>query len=258
MQSFCCTHPTLHLVATLWVLKPPPGAIPGNRPADLTWAEAAALAILPNSPALVFPGRKQEILKKRRDDLLMRLYEREFFDSLTLVLALDEPLLGIPKSLPSKAPHLTDHFFVENRGSMIRTTIDPVLQEKATEIINSHQRDLSENYIFNSACLIMEVGSGNVLAYVGNSTLDEASAHGGDVDIIQSRRSTGSILKPILYAGMQQSGDILPNTLIADIPTRFQGFSPMNFDKSYSGGSRCSDGSFPITEYTSCKNASEI
>jgi penicillin-binding protein 1C len=207
----------------------------GKSSADLTWAEAAALAILPNSPALVFPGRNQELLKKRRDDLLRRLYERSFFDSLTLVLALDEPLPGSPKSLPSKASHLTDYFFARNRGRVIRTTINPVLQEKATEIINTHQKDLSENYIFNSACIIIEVESGNVLAYVGNSTLEEASAHGGDVDIIWSKRSTGSILKPILYAAMQQSGDLLPNTLIADVPTRFQGFSPMNFDKSYSG-----------------------
>ena len=81
----------------------------------------------------------------------------------------------------------------------------------------------------------MDVETGNVLAYVGNSTLDEAARHGGDVDIIRSLRSTGSILKPILYAGMQQSGDILPNSLIPDIPTRFPGFSPKNFDKSYSG-----------------------
>ena len=74
-----------------------------------------------------------------------------------------------------------------------------------------------------------------MLAYVGNSTLEEAIHHGGDVDIIRSFRSTGSILKPILYAGMQQSGDILPNSLVADIPTRFPGFSPKNFDQSYRG-----------------------
>ena len=207
----------------------------GKSSADLTWAEAAALAILPNSPAFVFPGRNQEILKTRRDDLLKRLHEREYIDSLTVVLALDEPLPGEPKSLPSKAPHLTDHFFMNNRGEMIRTTIDPALQERATEIINTHQKDLAENYIFNSACIIVEVETGNVLAYVGNSTLEDAPAHGGDVDIIRSLRSTGSILKPLLYAGMQQSGDILPNTLIADVPTRFSGFSPKNFDQSYNG-----------------------
>jgi penicillin-binding protein 1C len=207
----------------------------GKSSADLTWAEAAALAILPNSPALVFPGRNQEILKDRRDDLLRRLQKREYFDTLTLSLALEEPLPGEPKSLPSKAPHLTDHFFINSKGKMIRTTIDPALQERVTEIVNARQRDLSSNFIFNSACLIVEVETGNVLAYVGNSTLDDAGAHGGDVDIIRSLRSTGSILKPFLYAGMQQSGDILPNSLIADVPTRFPGFSPKNFDQSYSG-----------------------
>jgi len=207
----------------------------GKSAADITWAEAAALAILPNSPALVFPGRNQERLKIRRDELLRRLYRKNYIDSLTMVLALDEPLPGEPKVLPSRAPHLTDHFYTSKRGEMIRTTIDPALQDRATGIINVHQKDLEGNFIYNSACLIVEVETGNVLAYVGNSTLDDALSHGGNVDIIHSPRSTGSILKPILYAGMQQSGDILPNTLIADIPTRFPGFSPKNFDQSYSG-----------------------
>ncbi len=116
----------------------------GKSSADITWAEAAALAVLPNSPALVFPGKNQEILKTRRNDLLRKLFEREYFDSLTLVLALDEPLPGEPKSLPSKAPHLTDYFYKNNKGEMIRTTIDPVIQERATEIINAHQKDLPE------------------------------------------------------------------------------------------------------------------
>jgi penicillin-binding protein 1C len=207
----------------------------GKSSSDLTWAEAAALAILPNSPALVFPGKNSEKLKIKRDALLRRLCKRKYIDSVTLVLALDEPLPGEPQPLPAKAPHITDHFFATNRGEMIKTTIDPVLQEKATELLNAHQKDLSGNFIFNSACLIVEVETGNVLAYVGNSTLEDAQAHGGDVDIIHSSRSTGSILKPILYAGIQKSGDILPNTLIADVPTRFPGFSPKNFDQSYSG-----------------------
>jgi penicillin-binding protein 1C len=207
----------------------------GKSSADLTWAEAAALAVLPNSPALVFPGRNQEILKTKRDDLLKKLFEKDYIDSLTLLLAIDEPLPGKPKSLPAKAPHLTNFFYLKNRGKMVRTTIDPVLQERATEIINTHQKNLSANYIFNSACIIVEVETGNVLAYVGNSSPEDASSHGGDVDIIRSLRSTGSILKPFLYAGIQQSGDILPNTLIGDVPTRFPGFSPKNFDQSYSG-----------------------
>jgi len=207
----------------------------GKSSSDLTWAEAATLAILPNSPGLVFPGRNQGLLRTRRDDLLKRLYERGYLDSVSLVLALDEPLPGVPKPLPSKAPHLTDYFFSRNRGGKIMTTIDPALQERATEIINSHQKRLSDNRIYNSACIIVEAETGNVLAYVGNSSLEDSPLHGGDVDIVRSLRSTGSILKPFLYAGMQKSGDILPNSLVADVPTRFPGFSPKNFDRSYNG-----------------------
>jgi penicillin-binding protein 1C len=207
----------------------------GKSSSSLTWAEAAALAVLPNSPSLVFPGKNQEILKRRRDELLKRLYERNFFDSLTLVLSIDEPVPGEPKNLPSKAPHLTDYYYLNKRGTSVRTTINASMQERAVEIINAHQKDLASNYIFNSACLIVEVETGNVLAYVGNSTNEDSDLHGGNVDIIRSLRSTGSILKPFLYAGMQQSGDILPNSLIADVPTRFPGFSPKNFDQSYSG-----------------------
>jgi penicillin-binding protein 1C len=212
----------------------------GKSSSDLTWAEAAALAVLPNSPSLVFPGRNQEMLRSRRNDLLRKLYEKELFDSLTLVLALDEPLPGEPKPLPSKAPHLTDYFFRNNKGEMIRTTIDPEIQERATEIINRHQKDLSENFINNSACLIVKVETGEVLAYIGNSISADPVGNNGDVDIIRAPRSTGSIMKPFLYAGLQQSGDILPNTLIADIPTRFPGFSPKNFDLSYSGAVQAS------------------
>lgn len=207
----------------------------GKSASSITWGEAAALAVLPNSPSLVFPGKNQEILKKRRDDLLRRLYARNNFDSLTLVLSIDEPVPGEPKTLPSKAPHLTDYYYLNNRGISVRTTLNASLQERSTEIINAHQKNLAANYIFNSACIIIQVETGNVLAYVGNSTNENSGLHGGNVDIIRSLRSTGSILKPFLYAGMQQSGDILPNSLIADIPTRFPGFSPKNFDQGYSG-----------------------
>ena len=208
----------------------------GNSQYNLSWAEAAAFAVLPNSPSLVTPGKNQARLKKRRDDVLMKLLEKGIIDSITWSLSIEEPLPGEPRPLPALAPHLTAKFFKEMKGRRIRTTIDPVLQERVTEIINSHQAILENNFIYNSACLIVGVDKGDVLAYVGNTTRPEVADHGGDVDIIQSSRSTGSILKPILYAAMQNSGDILPNTLIPDIPTHFSGFSPKNFDQSYSGG----------------------
>ncbi len=230
----------------------------GKASSDLTWAEAAALAILPNSPSLVFPGRNQEILRYRRDELLKLLFKKKYIDSTTLVLAIDEPLPGEPKNLPSRAPHLTDLFYKQSRGSIIRTTIDPALQDRATALLNAHQKILAENYIYNSACIIVDVNSGNVLAYVGNNSLEDAKEHGGDVDIIRSLRSTGSILKPFLYAGMQYSGDILPNTLVADVPTRFPGFSPKNFDLKYRGAVSAATALSQSLNIPAVKDASEV
>jgi penicillin-binding protein 1C len=202
---------------------------------NLSWAEAAAYAVLPNAPSLVFPGKNQEILKKRRDELLHKICRKHYIDSLTMALAIDEPLPGEPKKLPSMANHLTDYFFKKDKGNNIFTTINPIVQKKVTEIVNAHQKILENNQIHNSACIIERVETGEVIAYVGNSVSNDSSGNGCDVDIIRSVRSTGSILKPILYAGMQYSGDILPNTLIPDIPTRFPGFSPKNFDQTFSG-----------------------
>lgn len=212
----------------------------GKAPASLTWAEAASLAVLPNSPGLVYPGRNQQVLQQRRDDLLHKLYGMNCFDSLTLVLSLDEPLPGPPGDLPSMAPHLTDYFAKTMKGRVVRTTIDSEMQERATALVNSHQDELSSNFIFNSACIILDVPTGNVLAYAGNSTLSKTGQHGEDVDIIRSPRSTGSILKPFLYAAMMESGELLPDMLIPDVPTRFPGFAPKNFDLSYSGAVKAS------------------
>lgn len=212
----------------------------GKSPGNLSWAESASLAVLPNSPSLVFPGKNQEMLKEKRDILLKKLFKRNFIDSLTYILSLDEPLPGEPGPLPSLASHLTDYYYLRNEGSRIHTTIDPVLQEKAVEIINRHQKTLASNLIFNSACIIVEVESGEVIAYVGNSSSSDSAGHGEKVDIVRSLRSTGSILKPLLYAAMQESGELLPDALIADIPTRFPGFTPVNFDRSYSGAVKAS------------------
>jgi penicillin-binding protein 1C len=224
---------------------------------DLTWAEAAVLAVLPNAPALIYPGRNSEQLRVKRDGLLMALAGRGLIDSLTCSLAMSEPLPGAALPMPSLAPHLTSRLWIESRmedrsrgradgsgksqgmnfsGNRVRTTVDPALQRAVSELVNRHQLSLEGNQIHNAAAIVIEVASGHVLAYAGNSTLsDTTGRHGRDVDMITAPRSTGSILKPFLYAGLLSSGEMLPNALIADIPTRFQGFRPENSDFTYSG-----------------------
>ena len=208
----------------------------GRGTADMSWAEAATLAVLPNAPALIYPGRNSEQLKLKRDKLLMTLMERGKIDSLTCELAMGEPLPGAPLPMPSLAPHLTGKQWLEEPGTRKRTTVDPSLQREVSELVDRHVSVLEGNGIFNAAAVVVEVSTGNAVAWVGNSTLpDTTGRHSRDVDMITAPRSTGSIMKPFLYAGLLSSGMLLPNALVPDIPTRFQGFRPENADFSYSG-----------------------
>ncbi len=233
----------------------------GRGIADLSWADAAMLAVLPNAPSSTWPGRRSDQLRIKRDRLLMTLEQRGIIDSLTCSLAMGEPLPSAPQPMPSLAPHLTTRLWLQGeatgKGSSsagrqptkpgnksqkqlpavrFRTTVDPHLQREVTDLVNMHQRQLEANGVHNAAAVVVEVASGNVLAYVGNSTLaDTAGKHGRYVDMIMAPRSTGSIMKPFLYAGLLSSGMLLPNALVPDIPTRFQGFRPENSDFSYSG-----------------------
>ncbi|HNS28933.1 MAG TPA: penicillin-binding protein 1C [Tenuifilaceae bacterium] len=205
----------------------------GRTAHELSWAESAALAVLPNSPALVFPGRNPFALENKRNNLLKKLYQQGDIDSITYVLSLLEPLPQKPTPLPLLAPHLLTRSISDGKkGEDVRTTINRFLQVRSMEILERHRLRLSGNQIHNAALLIVEVETGNALAYVGNMP---GSEFGGDVDIITSPRSTGSILKPFLYAAMLHQGKILPNSLVPDIPTQIGNFTPKNFYPVYDG-----------------------
>jgi penicillin-binding protein 1C len=205
----------------------------GRSASMLSWAEAAALAVLPNSPALVHPGKNRDRLFQKRNRLLGRLLNSKIIDSLTYSLALLEPLPGEPKPLPNLAPHLVTRAINDGyKGKQVRSSIDPYLQERALDIASRHHTKLAGNQIQNLAILIVEIETGKTVAYIGNAPGED---NGKQVDIIKAPRSTGSILKPFLYASMLNEGIILPRTLIADIPTQIGGFSPKNFFPDYDG-----------------------
>ena len=151
-------------------------------------------------------------------------------------LAKDESIPEEPKPLPRHAPHLLARAMKEGHSeSFINSTIDKSLQERTEQIIQDHYRRLSANQIHNAAVIVLEVSTGKVLAYAGNTSGNNGKYHGDDVDIIKSRRSTGSILKPFLFAAMLDEGKILQRTLVPDVPTIINGFSPKNFSKEYDG-----------------------
>lgn len=207
-----------------------------GRPSDkLTWAESATLAVLPNSPGLIHPGKNRQALMDKRNRLLDILYERNEIDSNTLILSKMEPLPEKPFPIPQLAPHLLVKAIKDGKkGQVIRTTIDFEMQNHMTEILGFHHQKLKENQIFNGAILVMEIETGEIKAYIGN-TNNEEDEHGSAVDIITSRRSTGSILKPFLYAGMLQDGIITPEMIIQDVPTYMAGYTPKNYNLEYDG-----------------------
>ncbi len=214
----------------------------GRAPQRLSWAEMATLAVLPNNPALVHPGRNRDQLLEKRNRLLTKLYESGKIDSLTCVLAMREGLPPRPRPLPSDAPHLLDRVAAETPGAedgrRVRTTLDRHLQLQATKVVERHHRRYRDNGINNAAAIIIDNDSRAVLAYIGNVGDRKNRENGAAVDVITAPRSTGSILKPFLYAAAIDKGEIYPQQLIADIPTRFGGFQPENFNQRYEGAVR--------------------
>lgn len=208
----------------------------GRSPDKLSWGEAATLAVLPNSPSLVHPGKNDKKLLEKRNRLLDKLFRKGFIDESTCELAKQEPLPGAPKPLPRLAPHLLDRLYADgHRGEIVTSSVDKHIQERLNELAAYHHGRLKANDISNLAALILDTETGEALGYVGNIPDFEDDVHGCQVDIITASRSTGSILKPFLYAALLQDGKILPTTLIPDIPSQIYGFKPENYNKTYDG-----------------------
>jgi penicillin-binding protein 1C len=206
----------------------------GHDSESLSWAEAAVLAVLPNSPAMMHVGRDREGLQRKRDRLLRRLLDNGFIDQTDYDLALLEPLPDHPRPLPQIAPHLVTRLHLERSGTRVRSTVNKHLQERVEEVLNRWNAEFASNHIFNLAALVVDLERNEVMAYCGNVGFN-SNQRGGQVDIIQSPRSTGSILKPFLYAAMLEEGDQLPTELIPDIPINVNGFAPQNFSLDYDG-----------------------
>lgn len=207
----------------------------GRSASELSWAESATLAVLPNSPALIHPGRNRKQLKAKRDKLLATLKESDILDQTTYELACMEPLPEAPVPLPDEAPHLLERLAADAPGTRITTSVRQMLQRQAQAIVNRYARDYSSNYIHNLAALVTDTETGEVLAYAGNVTFRADDRKGNQVDIITSPRSTGSILKPFLYAAMLHEGQLLPGTLVSDVPLNINGFTPQNYNKTFYG-----------------------
>jgi penicillin-binding protein 1C len=208
----------------------------GRGLSQLSWAECATLAVLPNSPSIIYPGKNQDRLRQKRNKLLSKLLDSKKIDKETYQLSIQEPLPEKPFPLPNRARHLLNRTVVENNnGNLFNTTLQSELQNKVLDILTKHAWQFKQNEIHNLCALVLDVNKNEVISYVGNTPLKDKEPHGEDVDVITSNRSTGSLLKPYLYGFMLNDGQLLPNMLVPDIPTQIAGYVPQNFDFTYDG-----------------------
>ncbi|SKA87899.1 penicillin-binding protein 1C [Thiothrix eikelboomii] len=206
-------------------------------PEQLSWAEHALLAVLPNNPALIHPGRNRTQLLQKRNRLLARLYTVQVLSKLDYELAMAEPLPEAPHLLPRLAPHLLDTLAASYpQGERFQTTIDANLQQQLVTLAQRTGDQLALEGIQNLAILVLDNHSLATLAYIGNRPdRDYRAELGHAIDLIQRPRSSGSTLKPLLFADMLEQGMLLPDSLIADVPVNYTGFTPQNFNRQYHG-----------------------
>ena len=140
----------------------------GRNASDLSWAESAMLAVLPNAPALIHPGRNRERLLEKRNFLLDKLCSKGVIDELECELAKDEPLPDKPLPMPDKAYHLLERLRAEGGDKAYTCTVDEALQERVNNIARNHFEIYHQNLVDNMGILVLDVHSGQVKAYYYN------------------------------------------------------------------------------------------
>lgn len=204
----------------------------GKSPLQLTRADAALLAVLPQAPSRLRPDRHPKRAQAARDKVLTRLAEFEVWPQSAVDEALEEPLLLAPRQEPSLAPLLARRLNRADSPPLIRTTIDATLQRRLEDLLLGWRARLPEHT--SAAILVVEEETMAVRAYLGSVDINDARRF-GHVDMISALRSPGSTLKPFLYGMALDAGLIHSESLLQDVPRRYGDYRPGNFSSGFSG-----------------------
>jgi penicillin-binding protein 1C len=225
----------------------------GKSAQDLNLAEAAMLAGIPQSPALLNPLRNFDRAKARQQIVLGLMVRHGYLSQEEADAAFAEPLNFNPNPgvQPMQAPHFVNYVvglldqrlgrgFTRRAGLHIYTTLDLPLQQMAQETVSQKVRELAPRFGMNNAALVaMRPGTAEILAMVGS--VDYANpAIDGQVNVATSPRQPGSAIKPLLYAIALEDNLISPATVIWDTPITYtvglrQTYDPRNYDRRYHG-----------------------
>lgn len=204
----------------------------GKSPQNLTRAEAALLAVLPQAPSRLRPDRHPQRAQLARDKVLRRLAEFQVWPQGSVDEALEEPLWLAPRQEPSLAPLLARRLNRPNSPPLIRTTLDAPLQRRMEDLLMGWRARLPERT--SAAILVVEAENMAVRAYVGSVDIGDAKRF-GHVDMVTALRSPGSTLKPFLYGMAMDAGLIHSESLMQDVPRRYGDYRPGNFSTGFGG-----------------------
>jgi penicillin-binding protein 1C len=200
---------------------------------QLTHAEMALLVAIPQFPTATRPHIYPDHAKLQRNKVIKRMVQNHVLNEKQANDAMIDPIPLVRHPFPSLAPHLMRTFIKENPNSHVfQTTLDKKLQENLESLLLKQIDSFEVNQ--TTAALIVSNKTREILAYVGSAKfLDERKE--GHVDIIKAVRSPGSTLKPFIYAVAFDDGFAHPETLIDDVFTNFQGYTPTNFQDAFHG-----------------------
>lgn len=204
-----------------------------KQPDLLSLSECVALAVIPNDPTGLRPGRFNEKIIEKRDLWLNYYLKHNTFKEDLISAARTEPFKYKRISAPKRAPHFSRRM-ARRPGNNIYTHLDLQMQSQVEKMVKSYSNNLRTFDVHNTAVLIVENDSNNVVAYVGSSDF-YSNKDAGQVDGIEAVRSPGSTLKPLLYALAFDNGMITPLSKINDVPMSFGNYQPENYDGDFKG-----------------------
>ncbi|HHW4683639.1 MAG TPA: penicillin-binding protein 1C, partial [Xylella sp.] len=205
----------------------------GKSAARLSHAEAALLAVLPQSPSRLRPDRNPEAARHARDKVLARMAMLGVWSVEDVNDARLEPVVARALQPPMYAALLAQRLRAHQpRAARIVTTLDIDLQRTLEERVRTYFSPLPERT--SAAVLVMDNQSLEARAYVGSVAFGDARRL-GHVDMVQAWRSPGSTLKPFLYGMALDQGLIHSESLLIDVPQHFGDYRPGNFDAVFNG-----------------------
>ncbi|MCX7818516.1 MAG: penicillin-binding protein 1C [Kiritimatiellae bacterium] len=205
----------------------------GKGARELSLAEAAMLAGLPQSPARLRPDRHFERAHARQCRVLERMRANGVITPDQFAAARAEALAIRRQIRPFVAPHFAEMALRGAPAGTVRTTLDPALQTALEAAVKRHAEPLGAIGVDGFAAVVIDVPAAAVRALVGSPDWNAPGA--GQLNGATVRRSAGSTLKPFIFALAIEQGRLTPARMLADEPRRWPGLEPSNFDGAYRG-----------------------